>query len=135
MQPVPTSPPPRPRCSFPRCSYDPISKRCCCPRRIVGQCSGRPRMTQALPKFSRISSTPAYRLVADAIERDIVSGRLRPGEPLGTEAELVTQFAVNRSTVREGIRLLEHGGLDRRDSSPPPWVGLPHHQGLPTRMS
>jgi DNA-binding FadR family transcriptional regulator len=92
-------------------------------------------MTQALPKFSRISSTPAYRQVADAIERDIVSGRLRPGEPLGTEAELVTQFAVNRSTVREGIRLLEHGGLIRRDSSRRLWVGLPHYEGLATRMS
>jgi DNA-binding FadR family transcriptional regulator len=92
-------------------------------------------MTQALPKFSRISSTPAYRQVADAIERDIVSGRLRPGEPLGTEAELVTQFAVNRSTVREGIRLLEHGGLIRRDSSRRLWVGLPQYEGMATRMS
>jgi GntR family transcriptional repressor for pyruvate dehydrogenase complex len=92
-------------------------------------------MTQALPKFSRINSTPAYRLVADAIERDIVSGRLRPGEPLGTEAELVLQFSVNRSTVREGIRLLEHGGLIRRDSSRRLWVGLPHYEGMATRMS
>src|SRR4051812_15648671 len=92
-------------------------------------------MTQALRKFSRINSTPAYRLVADAIERDIVSGRLRPGEPLGTEAELVLQFAVNRSTVREGIRLLEHGGLIRRDSSRRLWVGLPHYEGMATGMS
>jgi GntR family transcriptional repressor for pyruvate dehydrogenase complex len=92
-------------------------------------------MTQALPKFSRINSTPAYRLVAEAIERDIVSGRLRPGEPLGTEAELVVQFSVNRSTVREGIRLLEHGGLIRRDSSRRLWIGLPHYEGMATRMS
>jgi GntR family transcriptional repressor for pyruvate dehydrogenase complex len=92
-------------------------------------------MTQALRKFSRISSTPAYKLVAEAIERDIVSGRLRPGEPLGTEAELASQFAVNRSTVREGIRLLEHGGLVRRDASRRLWIGLPQYEGLATRMS
>ena len=96
-------------------------------------------MTQALaklaPKFGRISSTPAYRMVAEAIERDILSGRLRDGEPLGTETELATQFGVNRSTVREGIRLLEHGGLIRRDSSRRLWIGLPHTEGLATRMS
>jgi GntR family transcriptional regulator, transcriptional repressor for pyruvate dehydrogenase complex len=92
-------------------------------------------MTQALRKFSPITSTPAYKRVAEAIERDIVSGRIRPGDPLGTEAELVKQFGVNRSTVREGIRLLEHGGLVRRDSSRRLWVGLPHCDRLAAGMS
>ena len=58
-----------------------------------------------------MNATPAYQLVAEAIEREILAGRIRPGDPLGTEAELVKQFGVNRSTVREGIRLLEQGGL------------------------
>jgi DNA-binding FadR family transcriptional regulator len=92
-------------------------------------------MTQALQKFSRISSTPAYKLVAEAIERDILSGKLRDGEPLGTETELATQFGVNRSTVREGIRLLEHGGLIRRDSSRRLWIGVPGVEGLAERMT
>jgi len=92
-------------------------------------------MTQALQKFSRISSTPAYKLVAEAIERDILSGKLRDGEPLGTETELATQFGVNRSTVREGIRLLEHGGLIRRDSSRRLWIGVPGVDGLAERMT
>jgi GntR family transcriptional regulator, transcriptional repressor for pyruvate dehydrogenase complex len=86
-------------------------------------------------KFSRVAATPAYKLVADAIEREIVAGRIRPGDPLGTEAELVKQFGVNRSTVREGIRLLEQSGLVRRDSSRRLWVGLPHYDQLATRMS
>jgi len=86
-------------------------------------------------KFSRVTSTPAYKLVADAIEREIISGRIRPGDPLGTEAELVKQFGVNRSTVREGIRQLEQSGLVRRDSSRRLWVGLPHYDQLATRMS
>ena len=92
-------------------------------------------MTQALRKFTPISSTPAYKMVAEAIERDILAGRLRDGEPLGTETELANQFGVNRSTVRESIRLLEHGGLIRRDSSRRLWIGVPHTDGLATRMS
>src|SRR5262249_26125075 len=85
--------------------------------------------------FSHISSTRANKMVAEAIERDILAGRLRDGEPLGTEAELAAQFGVNRSTVRESIRLLEHGGLIRRDSSRRLWIGVPHPDGLATRMS
>src|SRR3954467_10012130 len=92
-------------------------------------------MTQALRKFSPISSTPAYKKVAEAIERDILAGRLRDGEPLGTESALATEFGVNRSTVREGIRLLEHGGLIRRDSSRRLWVGLPQDDRMAARMS
>ena len=81
-------------------------------------------------KFRRISSTPAYRLVAEAIERQILSGRMRPGEPIGTEAQLVKQFGVNRSTVRESIRLLEHSGLVRRDTSRRLRVELPRTERL-----
>src|ERR1051326_9071141 len=86
-------------------------------------------------KFPRVNATPAYQQVAEAIERQILAGRVRPGDPLGTEAELVKQFGVNRSTVREGIRLLEQGGLVRRDSSRRLWIGLPHYERLATRMS
>ena len=86
-------------------------------------------------RFPRVNATPAYQQVAEAIEREIISGRIRPGDPLGTEAELVKQFGVNRSTVREGIRLLEQGGLVRRDSSRRLWVGLPHYERLASRLS
>ena len=65
----------------------------------------------ATPLFRRIDVAPAYQKVADAIEREIVNGRIKPGEPIGTEQELVRQFGVNRSTVREGIRVFEEGGL------------------------
>jgi len=92
-------------------------------------------MNDAVEKFPRIKSTPAYQLVAEAIERQILSGRIRPGQPLGTEAALVKQFGVNRSTVREGIRLLEQGGLVQRDSSRRLSVGVPHYERLASRMS
>jgi|SRR5690606_38642390 len=93
--------------------------------------------SEAAERFERITPTPAYKLFAEAIESEIVAGRLRPGEPIGTEAELVTQFGVNRSTVREGIKLLEQGGLVRRDSSRRLLVAMPqyHYERLASRMS
>src|SRR5437764_1054672 len=73
--------------------------------------------------------------VADANEREILARRIRPGEPIGTEAQLVKQFGVNRSTVREGIRLLEQSGLIHRDSGRRLTASLPHYSRLATRMS
>ncbi len=67
------------------------------------------------PLFRPIDVAPAYQKVADAIEREIVNGRIKPGDPIGTEHDLVRQFGVNRSTIREGIRVLEEGGLISRD--------------------
>lgn len=92
-------------------------------------------MSEIAGRFERINAAPAYQLVAEAIEREITSGRLRAGEPLGTEAELVKQFGVNRSTVREGIRMLEQAGLVRRDQSRRLTVGVPHYYRLASRMS
>jgi DNA-binding FadR family transcriptional regulator len=86
-------------------------------------------------KFERIQVAPAYQQVAEAIERQILAGHLTPGERLGTEADLVRQFGVNRSTVREGIRLLEQSGLIRRDQSRRLYVSLPRYNRLATRMS
>ena len=92
-------------------------------------------MTEVAARFERIKALPAYALVADAIERKILSGSLRPGDPIGTESELVKQFGVNRSTVREGIRLLEQSGLVARQSSRRLTVAMPHYDRLATRMS
>ena len=92
-------------------------------------------MTHVAARFERIKARPAYELVAEEIERQILAGTLRPGDPIGTESELVRQFGVNRSTVREGIRLLEHSGLVAREASRRLSVAVPHYHGLATRMS
>lgn len=92
-------------------------------------------MTEFAEKLRRISPTPAYQLVAQAIERRILSGGIRPGQPIGTEAELVKQFGVNRSTVREGIRLLEHDGIIQRQSNRRLTVSLPHYERLASRTT
>jgi len=92
-------------------------------------------MTYLAEKFRRIHSIPAYQLVAEAIEERILAGGIRPGEPIGTEAELVKQFGVNRSTVREGIRLLEHDGIIQRQSNRRLAVSLPHYERLASRTT
>ncbi|WP_245593476.1 FadR/GntR family transcriptional regulator [Azospirillum halopraeferens] len=85
--------------------------------------------------FGRIDHRPAYQRVAEAIEREIMSGRLAPGAPIGTEADLVRQFGVNRSTVREGIRMLEQSGLIQRDGSRRLFASLPRYTKLASRIS
>jgi GntR family transcriptional regulator, transcriptional repressor for pyruvate dehydrogenase complex len=92
-------------------------------------------MRPANATFERLRPRPAYELVAEAIEHQILSGRMRPGDPIGTESALVRQFGVNRSTVREGIRLLEQSGLIAREASRRLYVAVPHYHQLATRMS
>jgi DNA-binding FadR family transcriptional regulator len=61
--------------------------------------------------FQPIERAPAYLRVFRAIEEKISDGSLKDGAHLPTEAELCAQFGVTRSTVREGLRLLEQTGL------------------------
>ena len=67
--------------------------------------------------FNKIKRVPAYRKLADAILEQILDGRLKAGAPLPTEAMLCEMFGVNRSTVREGIRVLEEAKMIRRESN------------------
>lgn len=62
-------------------------------------------------KFAPLSREPAYLKVYRAIEQDIVDGVLSDDDSLPIEADLCEQFQVTRSTVREGLRLLEQSGL------------------------
>lgn len=61
--------------------------------------------------FQPLERAPAYLKVFRAIEERISDGTLNDGAHLPTEAELCAQFGVTRSTVREGLRLLEQTGL------------------------
>jgi GntR family transcriptional regulator, transcriptional repressor for pyruvate dehydrogenase complex len=61
--------------------------------------------------FEKLRAVPAYRLVVDAIRDEIINGRIKPGERIPSEARLAAQFGVHRSTVREGMRLLEEAGF------------------------
>lgn len=75
-------------------------------------------MTTA-PSFPTMA--PAARLserVAEALAAEIRSGRLRAGDKLPTEPELVEQFGVSRTVVREAVSRLKSIGLvDARQGS------------------
>lgn len=68
---------------------------------------------------------PAYRILADRIADRILAGEIRPGDPLPTETVLSETYGVHRSTVREGIRLLEETGMLRRKSQKRLEVAVP----------
>lgn len=63
--------------------------------------------------FQPVQPVRAYQRVAEQIEERILGGDLPPGSRLPAERELVNQFAVGRSTVREALRVLQSAGLVR----------------------
>lgn len=69
-------------------------------------------MTDGAP-FRPIEPVRAYQRVAAQIEERIISGELAAGAHLPAERELVRQFAVGRSTIREALRVLQSSGLIR----------------------
>ncbi len=54
---------------------------------------------------------PLYRRIADSLRQEIESGKLRAGQQLPTEFELVDAWSTSRSTIREAIKLLVTRGL------------------------
>jgi GntR family transcriptional repressor for pyruvate dehydrogenase complex len=57
-----------------------------------------------------IEKRNTYELIAEQLLAEIGT-RLRPGDTLPTERELTTSFKVGRSSVREGLRMLESKGV------------------------
>jgi len=66
-------------------------------------------MTAAPAPFDRAQSL-ADRL-AERLRREIVEGRMAPGQQLPTESQASRQYGVSRATVREAIGRLRHDGL------------------------
>lgn len=67
--------------------------------------------------------------VIDSLKRELLSGALRPGDRLPTEQELVRQFGVSRTVVREAIAALKADGLvETRQGRGATVAGDPHRQ-------
>jgi DNA-binding FadR family transcriptional regulator len=66
-------------------------------------------MYGAASKSIRIPKTAE--IVAGRIRKEIIAGRLKAGDRLPLEAQLITEFEVSRPTVREAIRILESEGF------------------------
>jgi DNA-binding GntR family transcriptional regulator len=81
--------------------------------------------------IDRRSPVPLYFQLERAIEQQITSGRLRPGDRLPSEPTLTEDLQVSRSVVRQALNRLEQDGLLRRvkgrgtfvaESSPRSWL-------------
>jgi len=83
----------------------------------------------------RVDQIPAYRKVYEALENLIYSGELKPGALLPNEADLAARFGVTRSTIREGIRLLEQRGLVEHPTPRRLAVSRPKLAGLASQVS
>jgi DNA-binding FadR family transcriptional regulator len=59
----------------------------------------------------RVHVPKAADVLAERLREQILSGRLREGDQLPAERELVEQTGLGRSSVREALRVLENQGL------------------------
>lgn len=65
----------------------------------------------------------AWQVVLEHLERDLLDGRLGPGDHLPSERELSADLGVGRSSVREALRVLEVMGLIRTATGSGPQAG------------
>jgi DNA-binding FadR family transcriptional regulator len=65
----------------------------------------------AVAAEGRAKSREKPERIADELRSMIVTGKLRDGESLGRESDLVERFAVSRPSLREALRILEAEGL------------------------
>jgi GntR family transcriptional regulator, phosphonate transport system regulatory protein len=81
----------------------------------------------------------AWRLIAEELRRDIVTGAKAPGTRLPAEGELAERFGVHRNTVRQAVAALaaEHLVVSRRGSGTfvAEHTVLVHRIGARTRLS
>jgi DNA-binding FadR family transcriptional regulator len=63
--------------------------------------------------FQPVRAVRAYEAIVEQVEQALDNGELRPGSRLPSERDLMTQFEVSRSTVREALRVLESSGIIR----------------------
>lgn len=65
------------------------------------------------PLFKPVRRVRAYEAIVEQVEMAIRNGELMPGDRLPSERELMKQFQLSRSTIREALRVLESKGLVR----------------------
>ena len=54
---------------------------------------------------------PMYIQIADTIKQDIAQQKMKPGESIGSQRELIEKFGVSQVTVRQALNILEKEGL------------------------
>lgn len=57
-----------------------------------------------------VRAVPGYQAVVDLLRRELVLGRIRPGDKLPPERQLAAELGVARETLRQALRVLEGSG-------------------------
>lgn len=84
------------------------------------------------------SPIPIYYQIREQLRRQILSGELKPGAPLPSEAQICTQCGVSRMTARLALSQLANEGLVVRRKGRGTFVAPPKatfHQGSPFFLS
>ncbi len=74
---------------------------------------------------SVIDRRKLFEQVAAHLEREILSGHLRPGDRLPNERDLQVQFGVGRPAIREALITLQRAGLIEIGNGAPARVAMP----------
>jgi DNA-binding FadR family transcriptional regulator len=61
--------------------------------------------------FAKVRISRAHENIVEQFQRLILTGKLEPGSRLPSERQLMSDFYVSRSTVREALRIAESMGL------------------------
>jgi GntR family transcriptional repressor for pyruvate dehydrogenase complex len=69
--------------------------------------------------FEPVSPVRAYERVVEQIEDAVLTGRFKAGDRLPSERDLMRQFGVGRSTIREALRVLQAADLVRSRAGDP----------------
>ncbi len=89
-------------------------------------------MSEAWSPDIKKANVPIYLAILTALERDIVSGTLRPGDRLPTHRELANQLELAIGTVTKAYREAERRGLINGDGRRGTFVaGLAHQPKTP----
>ena len=92
-------------------------------------------MTEQVQRdFQGSEAVPVYRGVANTIGERILRGEWPIGSGLPSETALAQTLGVNRSTMREAIRVLEENGMLRRPGGKRLFVSAPRDAEVAKRM-
>ena len=72
---------------------------------------GQKVLTQELLGFKPVSTQRASQEIVRQIQNAIITEKLKPGDKLPSERDLISMFQRSRPTVREAFRVLEEAGL------------------------
>src|SRR5262245_2831174 len=81
-----------------------------------------------------INRQKLFEQVAAHLEREILEGKLKPGDRLPPERDLQTRFGVGRPAIREALITLQRSGLVEIGNGMPARVAQPRVEGIIASM-